>query len=321
MLTVKLSEVIDYLSLKELQGNKDYEQIKINSDYVYRFGIELMGEAQTSLGPGRIVVMGESEAYFLKKLDQKEKNRILEVVFSRNFATLVTSYEIIPEPIIFEFAKKYSIPIFTSNRKTALLMSDLTNFLEEHLEETITRPAGLMSIYGEGVLITGESGIGKSEVALELIHRGHKFVSDDLTEIRRLSIKTLVGFSPGNISNFIEVRGIGIINVHQLFGINSIKKSETIDMIVNFEIWKDEKEYDRLGSVERYVEILGIQVPYVSIPVKPGKNLAVLTEVAAMNNRVKKYGWNPYGELMEKICGMEDLIPKSSIKEKAIWEK
>ena len=321
MLTVKLSEVINYLSLKEIQKNEDYNDIKIDTDYVYRFGIELMGESKSSLGPGRIVVMGESESNFLKKLNPDSKSKILNNVFSRKFAALITSYNIVPEKEILEMSDKYKIPIFTSDRKTALLMSDLTNFLEEHLEETITRPAGLMSIYGEGVLITGESGIGKSEVALELIHRGHKFVSDDLTEIKRLSIKTLLGFSPGNISNFIEVRGIGIVNVQQLFGINAIKRSETIDMVVNFEIWKDEKEYDRLGSVERYIEILGIRIPYVSIPVKPGKNLAVLTEVAAMNNRVKKYGLNPYGELMEKICGMEDLVPKSSIRAKAIWEK
>lgn len=321
MLTIKLSEVIDYLSLKPLYTTENYGDIVINSDYVYRFGIELMGESKTSLSAGCAVIMGESETLFLKKLNKQDKDRVLDITFSKKFSVLITSYSIVPEQKIFELAKKYGIPIFTSDRKTALLMSDLTNFLEEHLEETITRPAGLMSIYGEGVLITGESGIGKSEVALELIHRGHKFVSDDLTEIRRLSIKTLLGFSPGNISNFIEVRGIGIINVHQLFGINSIKKSETIDMIVNFEIWKDEKEYDRLGSVDRYIEILGIRVPYVSIPVKPGKNLAVLTEVAAMNNRVKKYGMNPYGELMEKICGMEDLVPKTSIREKAIWEK
>ena len=145
-----------------------------------------------------------------------------------------------------------------------------------------------MSIHGEGVLLTGESGIGKSEVALELIHRGHKFVSDDLTEIRKISTKTLMGSPPGNISKFIEVRGIGIINVQQLFGINAIKKSENIDMIVNFELWNDKNEYDRLGSIEYFVNILDIKVPYISIPVKPGKNLAVLVEVAAMNNRIKK---------------------------------
>lgn len=321
VLSVMLSELVGFVDAKCINPKDGkYLDIKIISDYVYRLGLELMTN-HSSLSPGRIVVMGESERYFLSKMDEKQKRTSLDNIFSRKFAAIFISNSISPDKDILELSEKYSIPIFISSDKTSLLMSDLINFLEERLEPSITRPAGLMSIHGEGVLLTGESGIGKSEVALELIHRGHKFVSDDLTEIRKISTKTLMGSPPGNISKFIEVRGIGIINVQQLFGINAIKKSENIDMIVNFELWNDKNEYDRLGSIEYFVNILDIKVPYISIPVKPGKNLAVLVEVAAMNNRIKKYGMNPYGELMNNLCGISELIPKKFQEVFPIWDK
>lgn len=320
MLKVKLEDLVEYVEGEIYDPAIEYKDVFIDSDYVYRLGIEMMTPI-TSLAPGRIMIMGESEKYYLRTFEPERRKKVLNHIFSKKFSALFLANNMSPTQYVFDLAKKYLIPIFTVKDKSSILMSELTNFLEERLEPSITRPAGLMSVHGEGVLLTGESGVGKSEVALELIHRGHKFVSDDLTEIKKISTKTLLGSPPGNISKFIEVRGIGIINVQQLFGINAIKRSENIDMIVHFEQWKDGCEYDRLGSVEYFVKILDINIPYISIPVKPGKNLAVLVEIAAMNNRMKKYGMNPYGELMGNLCGVNDLVPKEFKQVFPMWDR
>lgn len=302
MKSIKLIQVVEYTNASVLQANNDdWKNVDITHDYVHRFGLELMG-SKSDLGIGKIMAFGAREKYFLNTLSSNEKKEIFEEIFSSKFSALFVTNSIVPESLILTFAKKHSIPVFSVKIKTYQFISELTNYLEEYLEPTITRPAGFLSIHGEGVLLTGESGIGKSEVALELIHRGHKFISDDLVEIRKITSRSLIGNSPDNISRFIEVRGIGIINVQQLFGVNATKSSENIDLVVNFEIWKSDKSYDRLGS-EKYVDILGVKVPYVSIPVKPGKNLAVIVEVAAMNNRLKKLGMNPYNELLGKLFG------------------
>lgn len=320
MLRVKLEDLVEYVEGKIHDPEIEYKDVYIDADYVYRLGIEIMTPI-TSLAPGRVMIMGESEKYYLNTFDMEKRIKVLHHIFSKKFSALFLANNMNPGEYVFDVARKYAIPVFTVKDKSSILMSELTNFLEERLEPSITRPAGLMSVHGEGVLLTGESGVGKSEVALELIHRGHKFVSDDITEIKKISTKTLLGAPPGNISKFIEVRGIGIINVQQLFGINAIKKSENIDMIVHFEQWKDGNEYDRLGSVEYFVQILDINIPYISIPVKPGKNLAVLVEIAAMNNRMKKYGMNPYGELMGNLCGINELAPKEFKQVFPIWER
>ena len=313
MKSIKLGQIVDYINAEVIQADDDWRDREISREYIHRFGLELICP-KSDLGPGKIMAFGVREKHFITTLSSNEKREIFDDIFSSNFTALFVANSIIPENLILNFAKKYSVPIFSVKMKTYKLISELTNYLEEYLEPSITRPAGFMSVHGEGVLLTGESGIGKSEVALELIHRGHKFISDDLVEIRKLSSHLLVGNSPDNISRFIEVRGIGIINVQQLFGINATKPSENIDLIVNFEIWKDDRAYDRLGS-EKYVEILGIKVPYVSIPVKPGKNLAVLVEVAAMNNRLKKLGMNPYNEFLTKLFGTDHGL-KSKLPEK-----
>lgn len=304
MKSVKLCEVVNFADAKFLSDPDkcDYDDIVVTSPYIYRFGLELMGFKSDS-NSGSILVMGDSERHFVSTLLPSEKIEIFESLFSRKFAAFFLTHELPPDPIIFKFSHRYRVPIFLVQKSTSLFISEITNFLEEQMQPTITRPAGFLSIHGEGILLVGESGIGKSEVALELIHRGHKFISDDLTEIKRHSINSLIGFSPSNISRFIEVRGVGIINVQQLFGVNSIKNFETIDLVVNFEVWDNDRVYDRLGSVERYVNILGIDVPYISVPVKPGKNLAVIVEVAAMNNRLKKQGINSYSDLMNKVLG------------------
>ncbi|MBO6126505.1 MAG: HPr(Ser) kinase/phosphatase [Clostridia bacterium] len=304
MEAIELKELVNFISTKLVFKCEDWDKILIKNDYVYRFGLELIGTG-SELNAGSVLVMGNSEKYFIDTLLPSEKLEIFENLFSRRFSVLFLADSIKPDSLIPKFASKYKIPVFSVKNEAASFIALITNFLEEKLEPTITRPAGFLSIHGEGILLTGESGIGKSEVALELIHRGHKFISDDLTEIQKNSLNSLIGFSPSNISKFIEVRGIGIINVQQLFGVNAIKKFETIDMIVNFEIWDEDRVYDRIGSVEKYANILGIDIPFVSIPVKPGKNLAVIVEVAAMNNRLKKQGMDSYYDLMGRISSEE----------------
>lgn len=319
-LFITLGEIVRTLEAYPIMvyDDKSYEDIKIDCDRVYRFGLELLGSA-SDLGPGKLVVTGVSEKDFLAKLLDSEKKLILDDVFSNRFEAMFVTSSIVPEKLIVKYAKKYKVFIFGSRDKSSAFMSELSNLLEERLEPAITRPAGFVSIYGEGVLITGESGVGKSEVALDLIHRGHKFVSDDLTEIRKISTKTLIGSSPGNISQFIEVRGIGIVNIQQLFGVNSIKSSETINMLVHFEMWDKDRSYDRLGLEEKYVEILGVRVPYVSIPVKPGKNLSVIVEVAAMNNRLKRLGLGAYDALVSDFSKISNLKPRFAEEAVFVW--
>ncbi len=304
MKEVKLKELIRFTGAKLLSNYDgfDFNDTDITDDLVYRFGLELIG-IKSKMGKGCILVMGNSEQYFFNTLLPSEKREVFENIFSRKFAALFVADNAVLDPLICKFANKYCVPIFSVKDNATNFISTVTNYLEEKLEPTITRPAGFLSIHGEGILLMGESGIGKSEVALELIHRGHKFISDDLTEIQKNSLNSLIGFSPSNISKFIEVRGVGIINVQQLFGVNAIKSFETIDMIVNFEVWDKDRTYERLGTTEKYAKILGVEIPYISVPVKPGKNLAVIVEVAAMNNRLKKQGIDSYYELISKVSG------------------
>ena len=320
MKTVKLTELVNFTKSRLITDPRDcdFKDIIVNSDFIYRFGLELIG-SKSSLGYGCVLVMGESERHFLTTLSPKEKNEIFESLFSREFSALFLADNIRLDNLIFKFSKKYRIPIFLSKENSAIFSSLMANFLEEKLEPTITRPAGFLSIHGEGILLVGESGLGKSEVALELIHRGHKFVSDDLTEIQKSSLNSLIGSSPSNISKLIEVRGLGIINVQQLFGVNAIKKSETIDMVINFELWDNDKTYERFGIVEKYANILGVEIPYTSIPIKPGKNLAVIVEVAAMNNRLKKQGINSHCEFMKKISKNEVYSSPQDMKKELVF--
>lgn len=206
--------------------------------------------------------------------------------------------EIFPE--IIEVAKEYHTPVFRSKQSTSKLMANLISFLSVELAERITIHGVLCEVYGEGVLITGESGVGKSETAIELVKRGHRLVADDAVEIKKVSDYTLYGSAPETIRHFIEVRGIGIIDVKRIFGMGLIKETANIDLVINLENWDTEKQYDRVGLTTQYTNILGIDVPSLTIPVKPGRNLAVVVEIGAMNHRQKKLGYNAAEELEKK---------------------
>lgn len=245
--------------------------------------------------------MGKMESAYLSGLEPEVRRNRIEDLLSYRFPALIITRGLEAFPEMLELAPNYGIPILRSDESTSIFISKLMAFLNLQLAPRITRHGVLIEIYGEGVLILGESGVGKSETAIELVKRGHRLIADDAVEIKKASNITLVGSSPDNIRHFLELRGIGIINARQLFGIGAVKTSEKIDMVVEMELWNPEKTYDRMGVDTHYMTILGVKVPLLNIPVKPGRNLAVILEVAAMNNRQKKMGYNAAKDLLRQL--------------------
>ena len=237
-----------------------------------------------------------------------------EPIISQKPPAMIIARDIKPLESMMELARKYMVPILTTADSTSEVDAAIVSFLNVELAQRITRHGVLVEVYGEGILLIGDSGVGKSETAIELIKRGHRLIADDAVEIKRVSKKSLIGSSPANIRHFIELRGIGIINARRIFGIGAVKVSEKIDLVINLELWNSKKVYDRMGMDNEYMEILGIEIPVVTIPVKPGRNLAVIIEVAAMNHRQKKMGYNGAQELLQNL-GM-DISPEDIGKKK-----
>ena len=285
---ITLADIVRELSFDVALMPKDPKKVKIFSRSINRLGLELIGPIE-HFDNERIMIMGESESYFLSTLSSEEIYKSVEALLSRKPPLLIITYGIKPLKEIIEVATKYEIPILTSKDTAAEVTGELTPFLNLHLAPRITRSGGLLNVHGEGILLVGESGVGKSETTIELLKRGHKLIADDLVEIRKIPKNTLVGSAPENIRHFIEVRGIGIINARRIFGIGAVKLTETIDMVVNLENWKDDEDYDRMGTESVYTEILGVKVPYINVPVRPGRNLAVIIEVAAMTTDNAKW--------------------------------
>ena len=229
---------------------------------------------------------------------------VIDSIFSFGPPAVIICRDIEPSAAILESAKLHKVSIFSTDDNTSDLTARLVHYLNNALAPRITRHGVLVEVYGEGCLLIGDSGVGKSETAMELIKRGHRLVADDAVEIRRTSATTLIGQSPANIRHFIELRGIGIINARKLFGMGAVKMQEKIDMVINLELWDSAKVYDRMGLDNEYMDILGVEVPTLTIPVKPGRNLAVIIEVAAMNNRQKKMGYNAAQDLLRSL-GMD----------------
>ena len=245
----------------------------------------------------RIQVMGRTEHSYLSTLEPNVRRERIDNLLSYKFPALIITRDLDVFPELVESAKEHE----TTDESSSVFTSKLVNFLNLQLAPRITRHGVLIEIYGEGVLILGESGVGKSETAIELVKRGHRLIADDAVEIKKASNITLVGSSPDNIRHFLELRGIGIINARQLFGVGAVKLNEKIDMVVELELWNPEKTYDRMGVDTHYMAILGVKVPLLTIPVKPGRNLAVILEVAAMNNRMKKMGYNAAKDLLHQL--------------------
>ena len=298
--TVSLKAIIDEHSLEVIHTPEDPANIHISDIDVNRPGLQLAGFYEY-FDNNRIQIIGNSETAYLGQCGAEIRLQRLKKFFSVKPAAVIISrgLDIIPE--MKEYAETYGVPLLRSEESTSTFTSKLVAYLSLQLAPRITRHGVLIEVYGEGMLILGESGVGKSETAIELVKRGHRLIADDAVEIRKASNITLVGSSPDNIRHFLELRGIGIINARQLFGMGAVKVNEKIDMVVELELWNPEKIYDRMGVDNHYVSILGVKVPSLTIPVKPGRNLAVILEVAAMNNRQKKMGYNAAQELLDNL--------------------
>ena len=297
---VSLKKIIDEFKLEVIYSPKDPAELLIDENDVNRPGLQLMGFYEY-FNPERIQIIGKMEFAYLSTIDEKTRCDRLELLFSQKLPALIIARELPYFAEMLELAKKYDVPLLRSKESTSNFMSGLIAFLNLNLAPRITRHGVLIEIYGEGVFLTGESGVGKSETAIELVKRGHRLVADDAVEIRKVSNISLVGSSPDNIRHFLELRGIGIINARRLFGMGAVKVTEKIDLVVEMELWNPEKIYDRMGVDTQYTSILGVKIPSLTIPVKPGRNLAVILEVAAMNNRQKRLGYNAALEFTQQL--------------------
>lgn len=312
--TVELTKIVKEFSLETIFLPENPEKILISCTDINRPGLQLGGFFDY-FDNERIQIIGLTEISFLKRFIDEKRRTALDKLMLRKPPAIVICRELEVFPEIVELAKKYNVPVFRTSEPTSSFMSGLISYLNVQLAPRITRHGVLVEVYGEGILLMGESGVGKSETAIELVKRGHRLIADDAVEIRRVSSKTLVGTSPDNIRHFVELRGVGIINARRIFGMGAVKITEKVDMAIHLEVWDSSKVYDRLGEDNETTNILGIDVPSLTIPVKPGRNLAIIIEVAAMNNRQKKMGYNAAQELLEKLGMTDDLTDKKTTKQ------
>ena len=298
--TVQMSKIIDEFKLETIYLPDLPENLTVCCARVNRPGLQLVG-FYDHYEPIRLQIIGKVEDLYLIQLPAEERSRRLEDFFrSKPVGVIVTSSITISDDTI-ALAEKYSVPLLRTSVRTSEFMAGLIAYLNVQMGPRITRHGVLVEVYGEGVLLLGDSGVGKSETAIELLKRGHRLIADDAVEIKRVSATTLVGKAPDIIKHYVELRGIGIVDVRRLFGMGAVKETEKIDIVINLEPWQDGKMYDRLGLDEQTTEILGINVPSIVLPVCPGRNLSVVIEVAAMNNRQKRMGYNTAQEFNKRL--------------------
>ena len=300
MAFVKLTEVIEKEKLVNLTPEIDVTRIKIKQPDINRPAVQLTGYFE-HFEAARIQILGFVEYSYMEYMSEERKEEIYEHLFSMGCPCFIFCRELEPDAIFRKYALKYNTPLLQTKQATSAFMAELIRWMNVRLAPCITIHGVLVDVYGEGVLITGESGIGKSEAALELIKRGHRLVSDDVVEIRKVSEESLVGSAPDITKHFIELRGIGIIDVKTLFGVSSVRDTANIDVVIELEDWDRDKEYDRLGLEEEYTEYLGNRVVCHRIPIRPGRNLAVICESAAVNHRQKAMGYNAAQELYNRV--------------------
>lgn len=298
--SVALTELVKEFNLEVVYASTDYESIRLTVEDVSRPGLQLAGYFD-HFEPMRLQILGNVEVSYIQKETPQERAAIFDQFFSYKPPALLYARNFPVDSQCLEMARKHSITILRSGEATASLASSIIAYLRSALAPRITRHGVLVEVYGEGLLLVGDSGVGKSETALELLKRGHRLIADDAVEIRKLSNASLVGTAPDLIRNYIELRGIGIINVAKLFGMGAVRTENEINLVVNIVPWNTQEPYDRLGLEDQYTEILGVQVPVNTIPVTAGRNLAVILEVAAMNNRQRKLGYNPAKEFTDQI--------------------
>ena len=298
--SVPLKQLVEEFQLEVVFAATDYDMIRLTVEDVARPGLQLAGYFD-HFEPMRLLVMGNVEASYLRKLDAVERAITFDRLFSYKFPALLLARNMEPDEQCLENARKYNVTVLRSAEATSTIVSAIIAYLKSALAPSITRHGVLMEVYGEGLLLVGESGIGKSEAAVELLKRGHRLIADDAVEIRKISGNLLMGTAPKLIRNYVELRGIGIINVAKLFGMGAVKAENEINLVVNIVPWEKQTNYDRLGIEDQFTEILGVQIPMNTIPITPGRNLAVILEVAAMNNRQRKMGYNPALEFTQQL--------------------
>lgn len=300
MASVKLTTIIEKMKLENLTPDIDVKTIRVAQTDINRPALQMAGYFE-HFDATRLQVIGFVEYTYMEGLSDERKREVYGKLMSYAIPAIIFSRDLRPDDIFLEIAYERKIPILSTKESTSSFMAEIIRWLNVKLAPCISVHGVLMDVYGEGVMITGESGIGKSEAALELIKRGHRLVTDDVVELRKVSDDTLVGSAPDITKNFIELRGIGIVDVKALFGVSSIKDTQQIDLVINLEEWDKDKEYDRLGLEENYTEYLGNKIVCHNIPIRPGRSLAIICESAAVNHRQKKMGYNAAQELYSRV--------------------
>lgn len=304
--SIPLRTMVEEFDLQVEFASSNYESIQLTVADVGRPGLFLAGYYD-HFDPMRIQVLGNVEMSYLAQLTPYRKEEIFDRLFAFKIPALVVARDIQPDPACLAMAEKHNVTLLRSKESTSSLISSIIAYLSDELAPRITRHGVLVEVYGEGILLTGESGMGKSEVAVELLKRGHRLIADDAVEIRKISGNTLVGTAPEVIRNFVELRGIGIINVARLFGMGAVKEENAINLVVNIVPWDTHTAYDRMGMEVEYMDLLGVNIPVNTIPITPGRNLAVILEVAAMNNRQRRMGYNAALEFTEQLNRQFDI--------------
>jgi HPr kinase/phosphorylase len=316
-----LSSLINEFHLEVLYAPENMDEVLVYTDDVNRPALQLAG-FYDYFDPSRIQMIGLVETSYLQQLSPEKRLESFERLLSQPIPALIVTRGITPFDECVEMARKYGITLLSTQEQTSYAMSAMIASLKVSLAPRITRHGVLVEVYGEGILMLGDSGVGKSETAIELIKRGHRLIADDAVEIKRVSAKSLVGSAPELLRHYIELRGIGVVDVRRIFGMGAIKPTEKIDLVIHVEQWKDKAIYDRLGLEELTTSILGVDIPSLTIPVKPGRNLAVIIEVAAMNNRHKKLGYNAAKEFTDRIQQhFEAASAKQALEEEKQREK
>ena len=297
---VPLTTLVQDHNLEVIFAASDYDSICLKVEDVSRPGIQLAGYFE-HFEPLRLQVMGNVEMGYLCQLQAQERIAVLDRLFSYKFPAVLLARNLEPHEDILAVARKYDVTVLRTPEATSTIISTIITYLRGALAPRVTRHGVLMEVYGEGVLLIGESGMGKSEAAVELLKRGHRMIADDAVEIRKISNNLLIGTAPAVIRNYVELRGIGIINVARLFGVGAVKAEKQINLVVNIVPWDNQASYDRMGAEVEYMDILGVKIPMNTIPITPGRNLAVILEVAAMNNRQRKMGYNAALEFTQQV--------------------
>lgn len=297
---IPLSKIVEDFHYEIVVRPDHFEDIQIVTPEVNRPGLALAGFYEI-FEEDRIQLIGKAETHYLQSLEPSTRRLMLQKFVDAKPVAILYTTGLEVDDVVIERAKQKQVPVLRTQIKTSPVMASLIASLNNYLAPRITRHGGLVEVYGEGMLLLGDSGIGKSETAIELVKRGHRLIADDAVEIKRVSDKTLVGSAPEIIRHYVELRGIGIVDVRRLFGIGSVKETERIDLVIQLENWVEGKMYDRMGMDEEKINILGIEVSSITIPVRPGRNLAIILEIAAMNNRQKKMGYNTAEEFNKRL--------------------